>query len=86
VFQSFEHDEDCSRIGGPANPDAVTPVDANTQQSAWLLNVRDDNLQVEGARGTSAGCKARATRFMRENTSARIALAIVSAAAPSPSA
>jgi uncharacterized protein (TIGR03437 family) len=29
--------------------DAVTPIDANTQQTAWLVNVRDDNLQVERA-------------------------------------
>ena len=29
--------------------DAVTAVDASTQQSAWLVNVRDDNLQIERA-------------------------------------
>jgi hypothetical protein len=29
--------------------DAVTPVDANTQQTAWLTIVRDDNLQLEHA-------------------------------------
>ncbi len=34
--------------------DAVTAVDPNTQQTAWLVNVRDDNLQVERGMGNLA--------------------------------